>query len=177
MHEIHQSRPGALIFTCPCMITHQSSITDPSSPGQEVTCVDVDTTPVRNQSLTSHLGYLQILFWVSVDLVILYWVMIGLAHISAAGSHGATKPDWSGIRRASTVLVSVISGERLSTHYTLLGFMTLSWRDVFFHTQWQVFILTHALNMLQYCDKVCVIDYGRCGVAHLYLWVLPYCSI
>ncbi len=138
---------GRLAFSVLSPLLHDYNLTsiitrvrvvDPSSPGRELTCVDVDTTPVRDQNQTSHLGYPQILFWVSVSLVILYWVVIGLARVSAAWSRGAAKPDWSGVRWAGTVLASAISGERLSTHSALLRFATPSWRDVFFHTQWQV---------------------------------------
>ncbi|KAF8341524.1 uncharacterized protein EI90DRAFT_2904831, partial [Cantharellus anzutake] len=137
--------PGQLAFSVTSPLLHDYNLSsivtrvrvvDPSANALELACVDVDVTAVRDQNKTSNLGYPQILFWLSVGLVILYWIVIGLARISAAWSRGAAKPDWSGVRWAGTVLASAISGERLSTHSALLRFATPSWRDVFFHTQW-----------------------------------------
>ena len=138
--------PGQLAFSVTTPLKHDYNLTtivtrvrvvDPSSPSRELMCVDVQVTPVRDQHKTRDLGYPQILFWLSVGLVILYWVVIGLARISAAWGRGVGRgPGWSTVRWAGTVFASAVSAEGLTTQSALLRFATPSWRDVMFHTQW-----------------------------------------
>jgi len=110
----------------------------PSEPERELTCIDVDTTPVRpGRNKTHNVGYPQAIFWLSVGLVIAYWVVIGVARISSAWSRGVARgPGWNSVTWAGTVFASAVSAERLSTHSALLRFATPSYRDVLFHTQW-----------------------------------------
>lgn len=111
-------------------------VVDPA--GRELTCIDVNTTPVRpGQDKTHNVGYPQAIFWLSVGLAIGYWFVIGLARISSAWSRGVARgPGWSSVRWAGTVFASAVSAERLSTHSALQRFATPSYRDVLFHTQW-----------------------------------------
>ncbi|KAF8290441.1 hypothetical protein DL93DRAFT_2234435 [Clavulina sp. PMI_390] len=139
--------PGSLAWAVDSPLYHDYNLTsiitririvDPSEPGRELTCVDVNATPVKpGQTKTHNLGYPEGLFWLSAGLAIGYWLVIGLARISSAWSRGVSSgPGWNTVRWAGTVFASAVSAERLSTHSALLRYATPSYREVIFHTQW-----------------------------------------
>ncbi|KAG8972778.1 hypothetical protein FRB90_010148, partial [Tulasnella sp. 427] len=88
---------------------------DASSPPFELACLDIQATPVHAHGKGGYYGRAQILFWVSVGLAIAYWIVVGLARISAAWHRGGSGriEGWVRIKWAGTVLSSAISGERL----------------------------------------------------------------
>ncbi|KDQ20518.1 hypothetical protein BOTBODRAFT_310057 [Botryobasidium botryosum FD-172 SS1] len=121
-------------------LTTRVRIVDPSSPPNELACIDVPVTPVKphNSGAGGGYGYANVLFWVSVGLTIGYWILNGSARLAAAWHRveWANRGGWHGIQWAGTILTSAISGERLATSPALLRFVTPCTRDIIFHTQW-----------------------------------------
>ncbi|CAE6486694.1 unnamed protein product [Rhizoctonia solani] len=113
-------------------------VLDTSNPAKELACVDVGVTPIKDTGVGGSFDYAGAVFWLSVGLAAAYWVIVGLARISAAWRRGSwdSNQRWVHIRWAGTVLASAISGERLAASPALLRFATPSMRDIIFHTQW-----------------------------------------
>ena len=145
------------IFT----LSNQLRIVDTSEPAVELCCIDVAATPLNLEddglsSSTNFYGHTIIIFWVSVALVIAYWILTGLARISAAWGRAGLKAgdtSWYKFRGLGFILASAISGESLASVPALMRFCesvlkftlwnefdfstgTPSMRDVFYHTQW-----------------------------------------
>ncbi|KAJ6515243.1 hypothetical protein C8R45DRAFT_887948 [Mycena sanguinolenta] len=110
---------------------------DPFS--QELLCFDVNTTPLDPSGPHSPYGVASAIFWATVSLAILYWVVIGIARVVSAWGRGITRPGrslWARAQSAGFILASAISGERFATSPALMRFSTPCLRDVLFHTQW-----------------------------------------
>ncbi|KAJ7682056.1 hypothetical protein DFH06DRAFT_286322 [Mycena polygramma] len=110
---------------------------DPSS--QELLCLTVSTTPLSPSSPHSPYGVASAIFWATVALAILYWLVIGTARIVSAWGRGISRPGrslWSRAQSAGFIVASAISGERFATSPALMRFSTPCLRDVLFHTQW-----------------------------------------
>ncbi|RXW25178.1 hypothetical protein EST38_g690 [Candolleomyces aberdarensis] len=106
--------------------------------GAELVCVDVDTTPLDPNPHTIY-GMANIILWSTVGLAVAYWLLVGLARISAAWKRGLSRSGkglWPKAQSAGFILASAVSGERLANAPALLRFCTPSLRDVIFHTQW-----------------------------------------
>ncbi|KAJ7181605.1 hypothetical protein C8R43DRAFT_969628 [Mycena crocata] len=109
---------------------------DPFS--KELLCITVGTTPL-DPSADSPYGVASAIFWATVALAILYWVVIGIARVVSAWGRGITRPGrslWARAQSAGFILASAISGERFATSPALMRFSTPCLRDVLFHTQW-----------------------------------------
>ncbi|KAJ7094372.1 hypothetical protein C8R44DRAFT_645301 [Mycena epipterygia] len=109
---------------------------DPFS--KELLCVNVNTTPL-DPSANSPYGVARAIFWATVAIAILYWVVIGIARVVSAWGRGITRPGrslWARAQSAGFILASAISGERFATSPALMRFSTPCLRDVLFHTQW-----------------------------------------
>ncbi|KAF7317221.1 TRP domain-containing protein [Mycena chlorophos] len=109
---------------------------DPFS--NELLCLSVNTTPLAPSSASPY-GTAQAIFWSTVGLAILYWVVIGTARIVSAWGRGITRPGrsiWERGQSAGFILASAISGERFAASPALMRFSTPCLRDVLFHTQW-----------------------------------------
>ncbi|KAJ7681206.1 hypothetical protein B0H17DRAFT_943289 [Mycena rosella] len=109
---------------------------DPFS--KELLCLTVNTTPL-DPGMDSPYGIARAIFWATVALAILYWVVIGIARIVSAWGRGITRPGrslWARAQSAGFILASAISGERFATSPALMRFSTPCLRDVLFHTQW-----------------------------------------
>ncbi|KAK7062337.1 membrane protein [Favolaschia claudopus] len=110
---------------------------DPFS--QELLCLTVHTTPLDPGGADAPYGVASAIFWATVALAILYWLVIGIARIVSAWGRGITRPGrsiWSRGQSAGFILASAISGERFATTPALMRFSTPCLRDVLFHTQW-----------------------------------------
>ncbi|KAJ7937049.1 hypothetical protein B0H13DRAFT_2261477 [Mycena leptocephala] len=111
---------------------------DPFS--KELLCLNVNTTPLDPGSQSqSPYGVASTIFWATVSLAILYWLVIGLARIVSAWGRGITRPGrslWARAQSAGFIVASAISGERFATSPALMRFSTPCLRDVLFHTQW-----------------------------------------
>ncbi|KAF7335259.1 Membrane protein [Mycena sanguinolenta] len=110
---------------------------DPFS--HELLCFDVNTTPLDPNGPHSPYGVASAIFWATVSLSILYWVVIGIARVVSAWGRGITRPGrslWARAQSAGFILASAISGERFATSPALMRFSTPCLRDVLFHTQW-----------------------------------------
>ncbi|KAJ7265373.1 hypothetical protein B0H12DRAFT_1100516 [Mycena haematopus] len=110
---------------------------DPFS--QELLCIDVNTTPLDPRGPHSPYGVASAIFWATVSLAILYWVVIGTARVVSAWGRGITRPGrslWARAQSAGFIVASAISGERFATSPALMRFSTPCLRDVLFHTQW-----------------------------------------
>lgn len=95
--------------------------------GKELLCLDLNTTPLEPRS-SSPYGKAEIILWSTVALAAAYWVVVGLARISAAWSRGATRSGkgiWSKAQSAGYVLASAISGERFASSPALMRFCAL----------------------------------------------------
>ncbi|KAG9317716.1 hypothetical protein JVU11DRAFT_1930 [Chiua virens] len=106
---------------------------------QEILCLTVATTPLEPGPVNSPYGSAHIIFWATVGLAIAYWLLVGIARITAAGGRGLSRPGpgiWHGVQRAGFILASAISGERLATSPALMRFCSPSLRDIMMHTQW-----------------------------------------
>lgn len=108
-------------------ITTRLRVVDTSSPANELTCVDVATTPLdaNNRRAGSIYGWAVVIFWASVSLTIAYWCLVGLARIVAAwgrGGTGSNRTIWSRFEGAGYILASAISGERFNANPALLRF-------------------------------------------------------
>lgn len=104
----------------------------------ELLCVSVSTTPL-DPSLGSPYGIARAIFWSTVALAIMYWVVIGTARIISAWGRGIHRPGrsmWARAQSAGFILASAISGERFAASPALMRFSTPCLRDVLFHTQW-----------------------------------------
>lgn len=101
-------------------------IVDTSSPAIELGCIDVATTPLKDDRTAGLMyGPATIIFWVSVALCLAYWLVTGLARIVAAwgrGGSGTGRNWWSRLQGAGYILASAISGERFSSTPALLRF-------------------------------------------------------
>ncbi|KAJ7633187.1 hypothetical protein FB45DRAFT_914564 [Roridomyces roridus] len=109
---------------------------DPFS--HELLCFSVSTTPLDPRPNNPY-GLAHSIFWATVVLAILYWVVVGIARIVSAWGRGITRPGrslWSRAQSAGFILASAISGERFATSPALMRFSTPCLRDVLFHTQW-----------------------------------------
>ncbi|KAF7302291.1 TRP domain-containing protein [Mycena indigotica] len=109
---------------------------DPFS--SELLCISVNTTPL-SPSNDSPYGIAHAIFWSTVGLAMLYWLVIGIARIVSAWGRGITRPGrslWAHGQSAGFILASAISGERFATSPALMRFSTPCLRDVLFHTQW-----------------------------------------
>ncbi|KAJ6587795.1 hypothetical protein B0H10DRAFT_1831452 [Mycena sp. CBHHK59/15] len=117
-------------------LTTRLRAVDPFS--NELLCLTVDTTPL-DPSPNSPYGVAISIFWATVALAILYWVVVGIARIVSAWGRGITRPGrslWAHAQSAGFILASAISGERFATSPALMRFSTPCLRDVLFHTQW-----------------------------------------
>jgi hypothetical protein len=93
----------------------------------ELLCLDVSTTSLMPGKVHSPYGDAAIICWCTVALALAYWVVIGVARVASAWNRGAVRPVpgwWSKMERAGFILVSAISGERLSSSRALLRFST-----------------------------------------------------
>ncbi|KAJ7461987.1 hypothetical protein FB451DRAFT_1562577 [Mycena latifolia] len=109
---------------------------DPFS--KELLCLTVNTTPL-DPGINNPYGVARTIFWATVALAILYWVVIGIARVVSAWGRGITRPGrslWARAQSAGFILASAISGERFATSPALMRFSTPCLRDVLFHTQW-----------------------------------------
>ncbi|KAJ7770974.1 hypothetical protein DFH07DRAFT_914187 [Mycena maculata] len=109
---------------------------DPFS--NELLCVTVNTTPL-DPAVNNPYGVARAIFWATVALAILYWIVVGIARIVSAWGRGITRPGrslWARAQSAGFILASAISGERFATSPALMRFSTPCLRDVLFHTQW-----------------------------------------
>ncbi|KAJ7167799.1 hypothetical protein C8R46DRAFT_995999 [Mycena filopes] len=109
---------------------------DPFS--KELLCLTVNTTPL-NPSEHSPYGVAGAIFWATVALAMLYWLVIGIARVVSAWGRGISRPGrslWARGQSAGFIVASAISGERFATSPALMRFSTPCLRDVLFHTQW-----------------------------------------
>jgi hypothetical protein len=109
---------------------------DPFS--NELLCLTVNTTPL-DPLVDAPYGVARAIFWATVSLAILYWLVIGIARVVSAWGRGITRPGrslWARAQSAGFILASAISGERFATSPALMRFSTPCLRDVLFHTQW-----------------------------------------
>lgn len=94
---------------------------------QEILCVNVATTPLDPGPLNSPYGSAHTIFWATVGLAIAYWLIVGIARITAAWGRGLSRPGpgiWHRVQSAGFILASAISGERLATCPALMRFCT-----------------------------------------------------
>ncbi|KAH0840178.1 hypothetical protein J3R83DRAFT_1162 [Lanmaoa asiatica] len=106
---------------------------------QEILCLTVATTPLQPGPLNSPYGSAHTIFWATVGLAITYWLIVGVARITAAWGRGLSRPGpgiWHRVQSAGFILASAISGERLATSPALMRFCSPSLRDIMMHTQW-----------------------------------------
>ncbi|KAJ7755790.1 hypothetical protein B0H16DRAFT_1315397 [Mycena metata] len=110
---------------------------DPFS--KELLCLTVNTTPLSPSGRFSPYGIAQAIFWATVSLAILYWLVVGIARVVSAWGRGISRPGrslWARAQSAGFIVASAISGERFATSPALMRFSTPCLRDVLFHTQW-----------------------------------------
>ncbi|KAG8823429.1 hypothetical protein FRC17_009336 [Serendipita sp. 399] len=115
----------------------QIRIVDSSSPAHELTCLEVAVTPMTSER--HPYGAWVGIFWGTIMLALSYWLVIGVARISAAWDRGLGRsgnPWWLKVERTGFVLASALSGEKFSVSPALLRFATPSTRDVILTTQW-----------------------------------------
>ena len=94
---------------------------------QEILCLTVATTPLHAGPLDSSYGSAHTIFWATVGLAIAYWLIVGIARITAAWGRGLSRPGpgiWHRVQSAGFILASAISGERLATSPALIRFCT-----------------------------------------------------
>jgi hypothetical protein len=95
---------------------------DPS--GNDLVCLNIFTTPLDPQPHSLY-GKANIIFWSTIALTVVYWVVIGIARIASAWGRGITRPGrgiWSRAQSAGFILASAVSGERLATSPALMHF-------------------------------------------------------
>ena len=95
---------------------------DPSQ--NELLCLDLDTTPVKPDSMDPIVGEFHGIFWGSVALAIAYWLVVGIARLVTARGRGSSSGQgiWAKVEGAGFILASAISGERLATSPALMRF-------------------------------------------------------
>lgn len=92
---------------------------------QEILCLTVATTPLQPGPPNSPYGSAHTIFWGTVALAIAYWLIVGIARITAAWGRGLSRPGpgiWHRVQNAGFILASAISGERLATSPALIRF-------------------------------------------------------
>lgn len=92
---------------------------------QEILCLTVATTPLDPGPLSSPYGSAHIIFWATIGLSIAYWLIVGIARVTAAWGRGLSRPGpgvWYRVQTAGFILASAISGERLATSPALIRF-------------------------------------------------------
>jgi len=100
-------------------------IVDSSSPAHELACLDAYTTRLQPTDTGGLYGDWNILFWATIGLTAGYWVVTGIARISAAWNRGHGRSGnavWFSIERLGFVLASAISGEKFASSPALLRF-------------------------------------------------------
>jgi hypothetical protein len=93
--------------------------------GSDLLCLNLDTTPLGPRRLGSAYGRASIIFWATVTLAIVYWLVIGITRIVSAWGRGSSRSGsgiWPKVEGAGFILASAISGERLATSPALLRF-------------------------------------------------------
>jgi hypothetical protein len=102
----------------------QIHVVDPY--GQDMLCLNVNTTPLGSQRSGAPYGRASNIFWATVALAIAYWVVVGVTRIVSAWGRGySSRPGpgfWPKVEGAGFILASAISGERLATSPALLRF-------------------------------------------------------
>jgi hypothetical protein len=96
---------------------------DPFS--NELLCVDVDTTPLRPGALGSVYGHARIIFYATVVLSVVYWLLVAVARLSSAWarrSGWSGRGLWPGVENVGIVVASAISGEGLAKSPALIRF-------------------------------------------------------
>lgn len=94
---------------------------------QEILCLTITTTPLQPGPLNSPYGDAHTIFWATVGLAIAYWLIVGIARVTAAWGRGLSRPGpgiWHRVQSAGFILASAISGERLATSPALMRFCT-----------------------------------------------------
>ncbi|KZP13441.1 hypothetical protein FIBSPDRAFT_960501 [Athelia psychrophila] len=107
--------------------------------GNDMLCINIDTTPLGPRSLDSAYGQAAYIFWGTVALAAGYWLVVGIARLVSAWGRGSSRPGpgfWSKVESGGFILASALSGERLATSPALMRFCSPSMRDIIFHTQW-----------------------------------------
>lgn len=92
---------------------------------QEILCITVATTPLQPRLPHAPYGKAQIIFWATVGLAIAYWLIVGIARITAAWGRGLSRPGpgiWHRVQSTGFILASAISGERLAASSALMRF-------------------------------------------------------
>ena len=92
--------------------------------GDEVLCLDVETTPLDPTSGSIY-GKAYIILWSTVGLTVAYWAVVGLARIQSAWNRGISRSGkglWGRAQSAGFILASAVSGERLANSPALLRF-------------------------------------------------------
>ena len=100
-------------------------IVDSSSPAHELACLDAYTTRLQPTDTGGLYGDWTMLFWATIGLTAGYWVVTGIARISAAWNRGLGRSGnaiWVSIERLGFVLTSAISGENFASSPALLRF-------------------------------------------------------
>lgn len=137
---------------------------------QEILCLTVATTPLRPGPLSSPYGSAHIIFWATVALAIAYFLIVGIARITAAWGRGLSRPGpgiWHRVQSAGFILASAISGERLATSPALIRFC-MSLVPIVVHT----LILARFPFITRYHDAyamVCRAGHGRRSMATIHL--------
>ena len=107
-------------------LNNRLRVVDTSSPAKELMCIDIATTPLDGDQMgNSVYGSAIIIFWVSVALCIAYWVVTGIARLTAAwgrGGSGSNRNAWDRLKGAGYMLASAVSGERFAGTPALLRF-------------------------------------------------------
>lgn len=107
------------------MIVTRIRVVDSSSPAHELACLDAYTTRLHPTDTGGLYGDWSILFWATIGLTAGYWVVTGIARVSAAWNRGLGRSGnvmWSSIERLGFVLASALSGEKFASSPALLRF-------------------------------------------------------
>jgi hypothetical protein len=100
---------------------------DPLS--NELLCVNIATTPLRPGALGSVYGHARLLFYGTVTLCVIYWLLVAVARFSSAWgrrSGWSRSGFWPRVENVGFVAASAISGEGLSKSPALIRFGTFS---------------------------------------------------
>ena len=109
------------------LATLQTSLraVDPFS--NELLCVNIATTPLHPGALGSVYGHARLLFYGTVILCVIYWLLVAIARFSSAWarrSGWSRSGFWPRVENVGFVAASAISGEGLSKSPALIRFGT-----------------------------------------------------
>nr|XP_019046138.1 membrane protein [Kwoniella bestiolae CBS 10118]OCF25068.1 membrane protein [Kwoniella bestiolae CBS 10118] len=128
-------------------------IVDTSAEAANLACIDIQVSPYNRKG-----WYYRLFLWIPVATAIGFWIVswgarFATGWIVGTGMGGPSKKD-ARLRKWGTMIISGLSGERLSVSGGLLRFCTPSLKDIIFHVQFCTMLGMIAVNWPEFAYPI-----------------------